>query len=429
MTTLRTITTVGFGPVITPDGDPLVGAVVTFTLSGSTGKPLASVDVNSDETVVKIVTATTDASGDFSVSLIPNDRIADDTYYRVDIADADFEPVVNKLATGVGSVSFADFISTGALPADVSAFTAHIQDAAIHQSPSVGAYSNLKTSTNVTNPTIQVDATADNITLSDTNGLPLQATAVAVTADITATGANGRDSAIAEKSGEHYQLFVIGKPDGSIASLLKQWRTSGTTTATTANKLVDSGGLFSTDGLVEVGDVAINKTGGTSTTVSAIDSDTTLSVADDIFVSGDEYQVVLDRDPAMPTGYTYKRRVGSVFNDSSSNFRAFRQAGRKIWINSYSQELFLSGGASTAWSLVSPEVPPSAVSANIIEKGASGNAHVQYSLDASTIHTRRFAWFNVYLTLELSLTSFQQIYYMVGSNSIDLYLYGYEDNL
>jgi len=67
-------------------------------------------------------------------------------------------------------------------------------------------------------------------------------------------------------------------------------RSSGTTTSTTASKLVDSGADFVTDA-VQVGDVVTNSTDTTHSYVTAIDSATTLSLNDDIFVSGEGYQV------------------------------------------------------------------------------------------------------------------------------------------
>tara|TARA_R100000655_G_scaffold1110_8_gene4482 strand:- start:3480 stop:3947 length:468 start_codon:yes stop_codon:yes gene_type:complete len=65
--------------------------------------------------------------------------------------------------------------------------------------------------------------------------------------------------------------------------------TTGTTTATTASKLVDSGAAFTTT--VEVGNIVINTTDNTMTNVTAVDSDTTLSVADDIFTTGEDYTI------------------------------------------------------------------------------------------------------------------------------------------
>jgi len=66
---------------------------------------------------------------------------------------------------------------------------------------------------------------------------------------------------------------------------------SSQTTGTTADKLVDSGGLFTTTYAVEVGDIIYNTTDSTSATVDAIDSATTLSISADIMASGEEYVI------------------------------------------------------------------------------------------------------------------------------------------
>ena len=63
----------------------------------------------------------------------------------------------------------------------------------------------------------------------------------------------------------------------------------GTSTSTTSNKLVDSSASFTDD--VKIGDSVYNLTDGGFTTVSAIDSGTTLSLADDIFTSGENYLI------------------------------------------------------------------------------------------------------------------------------------------
>ena len=61
----------------------------------------------------------------------------------------------------------------------------------------------------------------------------------------------------------------------------------GTTTSTTANKLVDSTQNFNTT--AQVGSFVKNTTDNTTASVTAIDSDTTLSLDTDIMVSGEEY--------------------------------------------------------------------------------------------------------------------------------------------
>ena len=69
---------------------------------------------------------------------------------------------------------------------------------------------------------------------------------------------------------------------------------SGTTTATTANKLVDSGQNFTST--VRVGDLVKNTTDSTTATVTAVDSDTTLSLSADIMVLDDAYQIKYQDD-------------------------------------------------------------------------------------------------------------------------------------
>jgi hypothetical protein len=65
---------------------------------------------------------------------------------------------------------------------------------------------------------------------------------------------------------------------------------TGTTTAATANKLVDVGADFST---VSVGDIVYNTTDNTSVTVTAIDTSTILSVSADLFTSPEGYTIFL----------------------------------------------------------------------------------------------------------------------------------------
>tara|TARA_X000001316_G_C921707_1_gene36260 strand:+ start:344 stop:808 length:465 start_codon:yes stop_codon:yes gene_type:complete len=64
---------------------------------------------------------------------------------------------------------------------------------------------------------------------------------------------------------------------------------SGTTTGTTANKLVDSGETF--ESKVQVGDIVYNTSDATAATVTAVDSDTQLSLNGDIMASGEAYTI------------------------------------------------------------------------------------------------------------------------------------------
>ena len=66
-------------------------------------------------------------------------------------------------------------------------------------------------------------------------------------------------------------------------------RATGTTTSTTTNKLVDSSATFLTN--VQEGDLVKNTTDGTYSYVDSVDSDTELTLGNDIFVSGESYSV------------------------------------------------------------------------------------------------------------------------------------------
>lgn len=66
---------------------------------------------------------------------------------------------------------------------------------------------------------------------------------------------------------------------------------SSTATSTTSNKLVDSGGAFTSGVTVDVGDEVHNTTDDTYAFVSAVDSGTTLSLSADIMASGETYTI------------------------------------------------------------------------------------------------------------------------------------------
>ena len=74
---------------------------------------------------------------------------------------------------------------------------------------------------------------------------------------------------------------------------------SSTSTGTTANKLVDSGQAFTTDG-TKVGAIVYNDTDAAVATVTAIDSDTVLSLSADVVPTGKAYRIFRDKtDQAM----------------------------------------------------------------------------------------------------------------------------------
>ena len=66
---------------------------------------------------------------------------------------------------------------------------------------------------------------------------------------------------------------------------------SGTSTLTSANKLVDYGGSFTTT--TSEGDRVHNTTDGTYATVINVDSNTQLTLSANIFTSGEGYRILL----------------------------------------------------------------------------------------------------------------------------------------
>jgi hypothetical protein len=112
---------------------------------------------------------------------------------------------------------------------------------------------------------------------------------------------------------------------------------SGTADGDTTNKLVDSSQNFLTT--VEVGMTAYNTTDGTSGAVTAVDSDTTLSFATDLFPDGNENYFIVQDDAAtdyflpffdyytdanynvkyLTNGQTYTLGASEVYRDGTSS--------------------------------------------------------------------------------------------------------------
>jgi hypothetical protein len=89
---------------------------------------------------------------------------------------------------------------------------------------------------------------------------------------------------------------------------------TGTTDSTSSFRLIDSSATFITD-LVELGHVAQNTTDGTSTTITSVNSETSLTMKDDIFITGEEYTV----GPSYPYG---KEISVTPYHDTKSNVLA-----------------------------------------------------------------------------------------------------------
>lgn len=123
---------------------------------------------------------------------------------------------------------------------------------------------------------------------------------------ITVIGRNNFADAIRREVTHVYDKSVVNDPaypDGKISAIVNDILTTyanlrtntnyGAATSTSANKLVDSTKAFSTSTTraVAIGYIVHNTTDNTTTTVTAVDSDTQLSLAADIMVSGEAYHI------------------------------------------------------------------------------------------------------------------------------------------
>lgn len=88
-------------------------------------------------------------------------------------------------------------------------------------------HKNLVIKNNTGTPNNQLDIDADNLVVYDTNRVPQILSSVDLTADLTASGANGLDTG-AEAVSTWYHAWVIAKQDGTVASLLSTSATAPT---------------------------------------------------------------------------------------------------------------------------------------------------------------------------------------------------------
>jgi hypothetical protein len=181
--------------------------------------------------------------------------------------------------------------------------------AAVTSSPTVGvgSYSGLVV---LRASATTVDIDADGVVLTDGTNT-YQASSVNLTADITASGANGLDTG-SEATTTWYYAYVIYN----------------------------------------------------GTTVSSL-----LSVS--------------ATSPTMPSGYTYKKRVGAVYNDGGGDIEQSRQYGNVSFFD-IQQTAFLSGGSAASFTQLTPSpLPTTAFQAYVFMEFGKFDAHL--SIDGTNI--------------------------------------------
>lgn len=129
--TVRQLTNVG-SPLYKPNGTIIANAIVSFTLVDAVGNPVDAFDATTGDRVVGYVTATTNASGEFTVNLWPNDRGDKVTYY---VCKCQGTPEFkSQVPSGPTSLSWLEFklASNSLTSVEVSALNLHIADIAAH---------------------------------------------------------------------------------------------------------------------------------------------------------------------------------------------------------------------------------------------------------------------------------------------------------
>ena len=121
---------------------------------------------------------------------------------------------------------------------------------------------------------------------------------------------------------------------------------SGTTDGTTTDKLVQASPdpLFTTS--VEVGNIVVNTTDNTMTNITAIDSDTTLSVDDDIFTSGETYTIY--KQPETGGAILYVGGSGNIkLTTSSGSILTFNGLNAGTFVPVQTIKVFNTGTTAT----------------------------------------------------------------------------------
>ena len=111
----------------------------------------------------------------------------------------------------------------------------------------------------------------------------------------------------------------------------------------TANKLVETGQNFATT--VRVGDIVYNTTDSTAATVTSVDSDTTLSLSEDIMESGDSYTIYRGQPGAC---VLYVGNLGDVkVKTSGGDIVTFQNLSNGQFVPVQVSKVFATGTTAT----------------------------------------------------------------------------------
>ena len=163
-----------------------------------------------------------------------------------------------------------------------------------------------------------------------------------VEADITLTKTSGSETQNLDYlSFDGYGYFEDGVNPRTLIDPVNTLVDSTTTGTTTAYKLIDSTQTFLTS--VAIGDTVHNDTDTTQTTIAAIDSDTQLTLKNDIMTTGEDYRII--GTPNYTPQYLQSNTKIYFKQGTDIVFPVFAEAAPLI-------EFISDGGANVFWEQV-----------------------------------------------------------------------------
>ena len=217
-------------------------------------------------------------------------------------------------------------------------------------------------------------------------------------------GAKFETSISIEFQPQHFDWlkYVLGTRTGAGTAASKYVyasTVSGTTDSTSASKLADSTASFDTDTLV--GQRVINTTDGTATTITAVDSGTALSVAGDIFTTGEAYTILADSLTSMTIATNH---------ELGTTDRLWKYLGMKV--NSCTIKSALAEPVSVTLELIGADVDQATALANPV---ALDTAEPYHFVGSGIEWPNSSSISNIIDSFEITITNNVEILYGLGS--------------
>ena len=164
--------------------------------------------------------------------------------------------------------------------------------AAVHTYTDSGSWTDTGLTAKTTYTYVAVSKNADGVNGPPTREAAIRTVTSAAVSGLYSIPIDGVKTLIANCPAAQTFLGVASEADAllKIYEFMAGEMAEGAATSTSAGKLVDAGAAFVANGVL-AGDAVVNATDDTATTVSSVDSQTQLTLAADIFTSGEAYVV------------------------------------------------------------------------------------------------------------------------------------------